>query len=188
MQFFSGLNHLAGMFQVWRWRELFVEWVRDLQVAFTLNKLLTHSGQSRLFSSHPSHAPGAHHKGSYGKFWDYYSKYSLFSQAGNHRGKKNPSQAFMRQNLSNEPSWKPILSNFSHINPTPRTPGEGGNSLQNSTLEALGSEIVRSEGWTQRKRRNQTSPFLGGGEGLEGGGCEEGGRGRSSYQRQVLAF
>lgn len=55
----SGLNHLPGIFQVGIWRDFFVEWVKDEQVAFSLFKLITHIGQSSLFFPCPSLAPGA---------------------------------------------------------------------------------------------------------------------------------
>lgn len=58
----SGLNHLPGIFQVSIWRDFFVEWVKDQQVAFSLCKLITRTGQISLLSPCPYFAPGACHK------------------------------------------------------------------------------------------------------------------------------
>lgn len=151
------------MFQVWRWRKLFVEWVKDQQVAFSLSNLLTRSGQSRLFSPCLPLLLVPITRRSYGKFQDYCSQYSLFNQAGKHRGQKKGTQnrhlwdrTWAMNLLENPFCWTfPAL-----IQPlTLQVMVPRWEFLQNSTLEAHGSEIGRSEGWTQGKSRNQTFPL-----------------------------
>lgn len=157
------------MFQVWRWRELL----------FNESKIYSSPTVCRAGCSLPALplllVPIT--RGSYGKFQDYSSQYSLFSEPGKHSRKRDPKQAFVRQNLSTESSWKLILLNFSHMDPTFHNP----RWKFPSELNTWSTCKWNSEKWAlnpEEKGGIKHFHFFGGGESLERGRVWSGRQGK----------